>query len=111
MRQIDKQELAKRYAVGSLPPEQKPIVFSLILEDAEFRALLRDELEWVRRMRRCRAALAPVRKTEMFAKIQVRLMNEDAAGRGTFVQAANEAVLRQFLPGIAFTFIQPVLSS
>jgi len=111
MKPEEKQELATLYATDRLPLEHKPIVFRLILEDAEFKAMLREEIQWASRMKGCRVSMNPSRKAASLANIRARLAKEDKDEREMIVRKACEETLRLLLPGVVFPYVRPIIES
>jgi len=100
MEYTDKQELAFHYVHGLLDDDAKMQVFQLVFADREFIALLKDEFELVRSMRRqYRQLLGEDRKAEWLESIKAQIAEQDAtAGRLNWVQS----ILEMTMPPLAY---------
>lgn len=100
MDETSREELAFRYVHGLLQPEEKKMVFELVLKDPGFAMLLREELELVRSMQVYRSELGDRKKKELLQRIkQTQSMNSD---QQAIVATALKSVLKMTMPTLAY---------
>lgn len=104
-----KKELAFLYLQGELEPDEKQIVFDLILRDEVFRQCLKEEVQLRERMRQLQTALEPSAEQRLLAVIKSKAEAQckpapDAAHEPSWLPWS-EWALRLTLPPLVYPLI------
>lgn len=104
-----KQELAFLYVMDALETDNKPAVFQLLLEDAQFRQYVKEEVELRDRLRYIRVKLDPAVQTRLYERIQHQMKN-GATGDFKIEQPSrihwDEYALRLTLPPLVVPIVK-----